>query len=124
MPTPDAPAPPPGEVRQQERPRGEVIKDLWQIRQLALRMKGRYGSWPEVADYEDNWNSIAEIAREARELLLNPGVAPLPTERGLTVARDAPDVGMIPASSYDDAVRVVGQLELNVRYWRARAERA
>ena len=51
-------------------------------------------------------------------------VCALLSSRGLTVARDAPDVGLIPASSYDDAVRAVGQLELNVRYWRARAERA
>jgi len=51
-------------------------------------------------------------------------VCALLSSRGLTVARDAPDVGLIPASSYDDAVRAVGQLELNVRYWRERAERA
>ena len=108
MPTPDAPAPPPGEALRTLR---EFVQTI-----LGTEREQYIGSlclnWSMTYQEATATRIKAEVHRALDTL-----------ERGLTVARDAPDVGMIPASSYDEAVRVVGQLEINVRSWRERAER-
>src|SRR3990167_863525 len=116
MPTPnDAPAPPPGEEVQ-------LLPCPFCGAEAGLKFTEAgvrdYG-YQRVYCYRNELDCGAKVQRRTTA----EAVAAW-NRRGLNVARDVPDVGMIPASSYEEAVRAVGQLELNVRTWRERAERA
>ena len=122
-----APTPPPGEVvhiSYMGKPRLVALPEVLAMLERAHGEVSRICR--ERWDGKHGWKTTIPAEETDSDLLIGQALSAAAAflERGLTVARDAPDVGMMPASSYDDAVRAVGQLELNVRYWRERAERA